>query len=109
MRYDRTGPDHCAFTDRNTLQNTHVESDPCLVLHHHARVGDMLPVLPPAAPVADIFAALFPFEAVGIVIDDGNSPRYDHVVTDCDASVADEMASSKKTTVSDSDFATSLF
>jgi hypothetical protein len=68
-------------------------------------VRDVLPIFLPRSPIIDILAALCPFHTVRIVINDGNAPRHDDIVTDHDTSVAYDIASPNECAAADLDFA----
>src|SRR5262249_12974111 len=105
---DGAGTDHRAFADRHALKDADVESDPGLVLDRHRSMCDMGPVLAALMPLRHIILALLPVEAVRIVICDSDAPRHDHVVSDLDTAVADEIALADEAAITDRKPATAL-
>src|ERR1700752_735 len=98
---DGAGTDHRALTDRHALEDADVESDPGLVLDLHRSMRDMGPVLAALVPFRHIILALLPVEAVRIVIRNSDAPRHDHIVSDLDTAIADEIAVADEAAITD--------
>ena len=69
----------------------------------------MLPVFFAPVPVSDIVATFFPIDAMGIVINDCNTPRHDYIVADGNPAVTNDMTSTNERSTPNLDYTFQFF
>ena len=86
--YHRAGADNGALTNRYALKDDGIKANPDLVLYLDGSTVHAVPLFGAPRPIAYIIFTLRPVQAVRVMIDDRNSPRYDDIAANVDLAVA---------------------
>ena len=70
---------------------------------------NMVPVLAAEIPVAHVISPFFPFDAMRIVVDYGNAPRNNHIITNNEISITDKITAANKRSIPNLNDAAAIF
>jgi hypothetical protein len=99
--HHRAGADNGTLTNGYAFKDNGIKANPDLVLYLDGSTVHAVPLFGAACPIAYIIFTLRPVQAVRIMIDDRNSPRYDDIAANVDLAVAHQMASPYIATITD--------